>query len=77
MWRKKVNIKDLLTEEETPEAIKRAAAGIIERLPTAPATALRKASEMADEDPETALLLFNAGLDTVYDWADRERIWLG
>lgn len=77
-WKKTINIKDLLTEEETPEAIKRAADGIIERLPsTAPTRRLVKARAMADSDPETALLLFNDGLGYVYDWADENRVWLG
>ena len=76
-WKRTVNIKDLLTEEETPEAIKAAANGIIERLPDAPTARLVKAREMADEDPETALLVFNDGLNRVYDWADENRVWLG
>lgn len=77
-WKQTISIKDLLTEEETPEAIKRAADGIIERLPkTAPTRRLVKARDLADSDPETALLLFNDGLSYVYDWADENRVWLG
>ncbi len=71
-----MKIKDLLGEEETPEAIKAAADGIIQRLPGAPTSRLAKAREMADSDPETALLVFNDGLNRVYDWADSNRIWL-
>jgi hypothetical protein len=75
-WKQRVKIKDLLTEEETPEAIKRAADGIIQRLPWAPTNRLAKARDMADADPETALLVFNDGLNRVYDWADANRVWL-
>lgn len=75
-WRKTVKIKDLLTDEETPEAIKAAADGIIQRLPGAPTSKLAKARDMADDDPETALLVFNDGLNRVYDWADANRVWL-
>jgi len=76
-WNRTVNIKDLLSAEETPEAIKAAADGIIERLPDAPTKQLAKARDMADADPETALLVFNDGLNRVYDWADANRVWLG
>lgn len=75
-WKRTVKIKDLLTDEKTPEAIKNAAEGIIQRLPSAPTTKLAKARDMADADPETALLVFNDGLSRVYDWADANRIWL-
>lgn len=76
-WKATVNIKDVLTDEETPEAIKRAADAIIKRLPGAPHRLIMKARGMANEDPETALLVFNEGLNRVYDWADQNRIWLG
>jgi hypothetical protein len=78
-WRKTVKIKDLLTDDETPEAIKAAATGIRKRLPGAPDALLRKMSkarDMADADPETALLVFNDALSGIYSWADAERIWL-
>ncbi len=76
-WKRTVKIKHLLTDEETPEAIKKAADGIISRLPDAPTAKLEKARDMADSDPETALLVFNDGLSRVYDWADANRVWLG
>ena len=75
-WQRTVKIRDLLTDEETPEAIKKAADGIIERLPNAPTSRLKKARDMAEADPETALLVFNDGLNRVYDWADEHRVWL-
>lgn len=75
-WKRTVKIKHFLTDEETPEAIKRAADGIIKCLPGAPTAKLAKARDMADADPETALLIFNDGMNSIYDWADMERIWL-
>jgi hypothetical protein len=77
MWKRTLNIKQYLTEAETPEAIKAAADGIIGTLPTsAPTSRLAKARDMADDDLETALLVFNDGMDRVYDWADANRVWL-
>ncbi len=75
-WKRKVEIRDLLTDEETPEAIIAASTGIIERLPDAPTSRIAKAMGMANDDPDTALILFNAGLNDVYDWADYSRVWL-
>lgn len=77
-WKQTIQIKDLLTEGTDAETIKTAADGIVSRLPSsAPTSRLIKAKEMADTDEETALLVFNDGLDRVYDWADDNRIWLG
>lgn len=76
-WDTTIEIKDLLVEDESAEAIKNAADGIVSRLPAgAPTGRLIKAKDMADSDPETALLVFNDGLNRVYDWADANRVWL-
>lgn len=76
-WRKTINIKEFLGDDTSPKGIKMAAEGIIPRLDhTFPTDRLQKAADMADADPETALLVFNDGLDRIYDWADRNRIWL-
>lgn len=75
-WRKTVRIRDLIVEDESPEAIIALADGIIKRLPDAPHDRLVKAKAMAHDDPETALLVVNAGLNDVYDWADYARVWL-
>lgn len=76
-WLQTINIKDLLTDDEDAETIKAAASGIISRVPkSAPTAKLAKAREMADEDAETALLVFNDGLNRLYDWADANRVWL-
>ena len=76
-WLKKVQIRDLLTEGQDAETIKTAADGIIARLPSeAPTSRLTKAKNIADQDPETALLVFNDGMNRIYDWADERRVWL-
>lgn len=77
-WEKTITIKDLLTDNDDSEAIKLAADGITARLAGthAPTSRLIKAKEMADTDTETALLIFNDGLNRIYDWADDNRVWL-
>lgn len=76
-WLQTIKIKDLLGSEEGPDAIIAAADGIKSRLPEgAPVSQLTKARDMANVDPETALLVFNDGMDRIYDWADRNRVWL-
>ena len=76
-WTRTIQIRDLLTGDESAEAIKGAADGILSRLPSdVPTARIVKARDMADADPETALLVFNSGLDAVYDWADFNRVWL-
>lgn len=76
-WVKTISIKEFLTDDDDAEAIKTAAEGIMSRLPgDAPIGRLVKAAKMADEDPETALLVFNDGMNRIYDWADLNRVWL-
>lgn len=76
-WIQTIKIKDLLSDADDAEAIKSAANGILSRVPTsAPTAKLAKARDMADEDPETALLVFNDGMNRLYDWADANRVWL-
>jgi len=75
-WARTIRIKDLISEDADADAIKKAATGIAERLPSsAPTGRLLKAAEMADDDPEIALLVFNNGLDRIYDWADYAGVW--
>lgn len=76
-WKQTIQIKDLLAAGTDAAAIKKTADAIIERLPTeAPTSRLIKARDMADDDADTALLVFNRGLDSIYDWADDNSIWL-
>lgn len=76
-WTRTINIKQHLTEDVSAAGIKSAAAAISAALPkSAWKSGLQKAADMADSDPETALLVFNDGLDRVYDWADANRVWL-
>ena len=76
-WTRTIEIKDCLTGDVSAEGIKTAAETILSRLPSnAHSRLLKKARDMAADDPETALLVFNDGLDRIYDWADQNRVWL-
>jgi hypothetical protein len=75
-WRKTVKLRDLITGDTSPDAIKALANGIIERLPLAPHRSAREALDLVDSDPEGALDAVNDALDFVYDWADENRVWI-
>lgn len=76
-WVREIKIKDLLLEKKDAETIKAAANGLIDRLPEdAPTHRVKKALELADDDPETALLVLNDGLSRIYDWADANGVWM-
>ena len=83
IWRKTVNIKDLLTDDESPEEVVRIAGELTSRLEKAfphPDYDLEdiieefKDIEVTDKRP---VVLFNDTLSRLYDWADAERVWLG
>lgn len=83
-WKHTINIKDLLTaDDESPREIERTAKAIAERLRKAspePSDELRYIIEEFEDisaEDKRPLLLFNDTLDSLYDWADAERIWLG
>lgn len=87
-WHHTVNIKDLLTTDESPDEARRIAAEIRSRLLTLP-PGLRNDPDMSDilegfdeiahagsyqaHDVDE----FNNVLDMLYDWADYNRVWLG
>lgn len=77
-WRKTINIKDAMSDDVSASGIKKAADTIMGRLSGsgAPYAKLEKARDMAGHDPETALLVFNDGMDRLYDWADDNSVWL-
>ena len=77
-WQRTIKIKDLLDGDTSPEGIIRASDGIIDRLSGkgAPYARIEKARDMAKHDAETALLVFNDGMDRIYDWADDNRVWI-
>lgn len=79
-WTRTLQIKDLLTKETTSEAIVKAANGIYDRLPIdTPATvkeAFRKAVSYAEKDAEVGLMVFNDGMEKLYDWADDTGVWV-
>lgn len=77
-WRKTIKIKDALNGDVSSQGIIKAADTIMSRLAGsgAPFMKIEKAKDMACHDPETALLVFDDGMDRIYDWADEERVWL-
>ena len=82
-WRKTVNIKDLLTDDDSPENCVRVASVIVERLrkafPEPPDNLEWILDEFEDisADDKRPSVLFNDTLESLYDWADAERVWLG
>lgn len=61
-WKRTVPIKDLLQGEGTSDDIRSAVDGIMTRLPEAPSALLLRSKELADIDPDFALIIFNMGL---------------
>ena len=82
-WRKTVNIKDLLTEDDSPENVVSVAAQVVKRLrnafpdPDDDLNCILVEIEDIDIDDKRPELLFNDSLNSLYDWADAERVWLG
>lgn len=79
-WKQTINIKQHLSGDVSAEGIKKAATAITSEVAavtsTAPMIRFVAAYDMADADPETALLVFNDAMDRLYDWADDNRVWL-
>lgn len=82
-WKRTVNIKDLLTDDDSPPECERVAKAIARRLRTAfpePRDDLEDIVcdfENISADDKRPELLINGSLDDLYDWADAERVWLG
>lgn len=91
-WLTTVNIKDLLSEDDSEEAVIAAATGIVERLQPLTDPALGGSlvdsidastlSEILDSFRDLAernpdVDEFNWVLAGLYDWADDNRVWLG
>lgn len=86
-WLVTVNIKDLLGEDESPEAVIAAATGIRQRMANLSSSPLANdldlmalgdiLSDFADIVEAPDVSDFNGVLDGLYDWADANRVWLG
>lgn len=87
-WRKTINIKPILyRDQENTNPVHVASVGkeiaeLVRRKTTEDekAFALMGAIEMLEDiDPtdEAAVDTFNDALSELYDWGDRERVWLG
>lgn len=77
-WTKTIKLKDAIGEDVSGDGILKASSEVMRRLTGtgAPCAKIERARDMAKHDPETALLVFNDGLDRIYDWADDNRVWL-
>ena len=78
-WVESINIKQHLTEEETPEAVGDACRGILRELeklslrtPPRRITDIFKAQAVCGD-----LRKANKAIEQLYDWADEQRVWLG
>ena len=67
-WRTTIKIKDAIGEDTSADGIMNAASAIIDRLAGtgAPYAKIEKARDIAKHDTDTALLVFNDGLDRLY-----------
>ena len=80
-WKNKVKIKDLLTEEEDYESVKRSMAAIADVLYKTPCFAGFKEKNKFREIPEGNEILgpvdfANKLMDRLYDYADKNSIWI-
>ena len=82
-WRRTVNIKDLLTDDDSPAECKRVAQAMAARLrgkfsePGDELLDIIESFEGLEATDNRPLAVLNDILDNLYDWADAERIWLG
>ncbi len=78
-WRWKCDIKKFLSDDESPEAMEDTYAKITEALrkhvPLSLPMEWRHFTKIGIR--EKSVEIWNIGLDRLYDWADRHRIWLG
>lgn len=86
-WKYKINIKQFLSDETTQEAKITACNGVISEL-----NKLKRTREFRDDDELEMFIIdlegiaedtgadhhdFNYVLDSLYDWADAKRVWMG
>lgn len=78
-WTKTIQIKDLLDDDTSSEALLEKCTAIIQRLPAdAPLEGFAMVMQMilVDKKEEVALVLFNATLNILYDWAEENQFRL-
>lgn len=82
-WKYRLNIKQHISSDISPQAIRRCYNGIDKELRRLP-SAIRKSGdlpdimeELKDAAEEGNLTWFNSALSCLYDWADEEQVWLG
>jgi len=76
-WKKTMTIRHLITDDTDFAAIVGLAQGVLDnQIYTGPRRNFIKAMELAETDPETALILVNQGMNQLYDWADMNYVWI-
>lgn len=86
-WRKTIKLKDLLSEDDSPENVRRVAAKVTARLKREPeydpfgddvfSDVVERMNDIAKSDMAgCGCDRFNDVLADLYDWADAERVWI-
>lgn len=85
-WKATVEIKDLLSSDDSPENAIRVGSEMARRLRSKMPADLAQDPDLEEilahfetvgDAGKFALSAFNATLDRLYDWADEKRVWLG
>jgi len=84
-WRKKVNIKQFLSDDGSPENAAKVARQIVGLLKSECSQEIGEDDELAEivgwmeciEVEEDACEILNCYLNDLYDWADANRVWMG
>ena len=80
VWKYEVDFRKFLTEDDSQEAMEKAAKGIEESFSELPEEIkkelLRLCKELQTAATNDNPCWFNLTLDTMYDYMDKERIWL-
>ena len=79
VWIYRVQFRHLLTDDDSPAAMKRTATGIARALKTVPIISTEQNRILADlraAAKTSKVEWFNASLAELWDWLDANRIWV-
>jgi hypothetical protein len=88
-WKHIINIAQYITEDNSKEAVLKAANGVMSELARLPQDEetehfkwefeeiAEQARHASDDEADYLVDEFNYKLNNLYDWADNRRIWLG
>ena len=77
-WSQTIRLKHLLSKDITEETITRLAKGVIEEMDKTdfPTNKFAAALEMTKTNVYAAGLMVNDAMNSLYDWADDNRVWI-